>query len=84
MWIHESAERVDLLATDELDCSNLDDVIGFGVNTCSFQVERYECVLVNTGQLFVIGLVWVAAVFRAQRHGSDSIGIPSLRTGLLA
>jgi len=59
MRIHESAKRVDLLAANELDCSNLDDVIGFGVNTCSFQVERYECVLVNTGQLSVNGLVWV-------------------------
>jgi hypothetical protein len=57
MWIHESAKRVDLLATDELYCSNLNNVIGFGVNTCSFQVERYECVLVDTGQLFENGLV---------------------------
>ena len=76
MGIHKRTERIDLLPTHELDCSNLDDVIGFGVNTCRFQVERYECVLVNTGQLFVNGLVRVAAVFIAQRHGSDSIGIP--------
>ena len=41
MRIHQSTERVHLLTAHELDRSDLNDVIGFGVDTCRFKVEGY-------------------------------------------
>jgi hypothetical protein len=73
--INEDAERVNLLATFELDGTYLDDVVGLCANACRFEVESYECVFVNTWQVVSFVACWGLVDIAKEQRGIDFIGI---------
>ena len=56
MRVNQFAESVDLFLAAKLDRADLNDVVGTCARAGSFEVERYEYVFSDSGQLSVFFL----------------------------